>query len=57
MPCLDKVHANESMMGDFVRVAKDQGVKAAVTLRDAPFNDYSQAPRDQQPRKKSELGA
>lgn len=41
---------------DFIRGAKDQGVKAAVTLRDAPSNDYSQAPKNRQPRKKSELG-
>jgi enoyl-CoA hydratase len=41
---------------EFVRVAKDHGVKEAVTRRDAPFNDYSQAPADQHPRKRSELG-
>ena len=56
-PILDGIMRNTPEGRDFVRVAKDQGVKAAVTLRDAPFNDYSRAPRDQQPRKKSELGA
>ena len=37
-------------------LAQDKGVKAAVTKRDAPFNDYSQAPKAQHPRKRSELG-
>lgn len=32
-----------------------QGVKAAVTKRDAPFGDYSQGRPEYQPRKKSEL--
>ena len=55
-PILDGIMRNTPEGREFVRVAKDQGVKAAVTRRDAPFNDYSQAPKDQQPRKKSELG-
>ncbi|MCB1675340.1 MAG: crotonase/enoyl-CoA hydratase family protein [Halioglobus sp.] len=55
-PILDGIMRNTPEGRDFVRVAKDQGIKAAVTMRDAPFNDYSQAPADQQPRKKSELG-
>ena len=54
-PILDGIMRNTPEGRDFVRVAKDQGVKAAVTMRDAPFNDYSQGPKDQQPRKKSEL--
>jgi hypothetical protein len=33
----------------------DEGVKAAVIKRDGPFNDYSQGPREDQPRKRSEL--
>jgi hypothetical protein len=33
-----------------------EGIKAAVTKRDAPFGDYSQGPAEDQPRKKSELG-
>ena len=40
---------------DFVRTAKDEGVKAAVTRRDGPFGDYSQAPADEQPRRRSAL--
>ena len=55
-PILDGIMRNTPEGRDFVRVAKDEGVKAAVTMRDAPFNDYSQAPQDQHPRKKSELG-
>lgn len=55
-PILDGIMRNTPEGRAFVRVAKDQGVKSAVTMRDAPFNDYSQGPRDQQPRKKSALG-
>ncbi len=55
-PILDGIMRNTPEGRDFVRVAKASGVKAAVTQRDAPFLDYSQAPLDQQPRKKSELG-
>ncbi len=55
-PILDGIMRNTPEGRDFVRVAKDEGVKAAVTMRDEPFNDYSQGPKDQQPRKKSELG-
>ncbi len=55
-PILDGIMRNTPEGRDFVRVAKDQGVKTAVTMRDAPFNDYSQGPKDQQPRRKSELG-
>ncbi len=54
-PILDGIMRNTPEGREFVRVAKDDGVKAAVTMRDAPFNDYSQGPKDQQPRKKSEL--
>lgn len=55
-PILDGIMRNTPEGRDFVRVAKEQGIKTAVTMRDAPFNDYSQAPKDQQPRKRSELG-
>ena len=40
----------------FVRVAMEQGVKAAVAERDGPFSDYSQGAPEDQPRKRSELG-
>ncbi len=54
-PILDGVMRNTPEGREFVRVAKSDGVKAAVTRRDGPFHDYSQGPKDQQPRKKSEL--
>ena len=40
---------------DFVRVAASDGVREVITRRDGPFGDYSQAPADQQPRKRSDL--
>lgn len=55
-PILDGIMRNTPEGREFVNVSKRDGVKAAVTLRDGPFNDYSQGPKDQQPRKKSELG-
>ena len=45
-PILDGLMRNTPEGRDFVRVAKDQGIKAAVTMRDAPFNEYSQAPKE-----------
>nr|MDJ0853407.1 enoyl-CoA hydratase [Myxococcota bacterium] len=41
---------------EFVRVAASEGVREAITRRDGPFGDYSQAPREEQPRRRSELG-
>ena len=55
-PILDGIMRNTPEGREFVKVAKRDGVKAAVTLRDGPFKDYSQGPHEQQPRKKSELG-
>lgn len=55
-PILDGIMRNTPEGREFVQLAKNDGIKAAVTKRDAPFNDYSQAPKDQHPRKKSELG-
>ncbi|MEJ7734014.1 MAG: hypothetical protein WKG00_33070 [Polyangiaceae bacterium] len=37
---------------DFVRQARDEGVRSAVARRDGPFGDYSQAPRQEQPRRR-----
>ena len=54
-PILDGIMRNTPEGREFVRVAKDDGVKAAVTMRDEPWHDYSQAPKDQRPRLKSEL--
>ena len=55
-PILDGIMRNTPEGREFVRVARDHGVKEAVTRRDAPFNDYSQGPKGRHPRKKSELG-
>lgn len=55
-PILDGIMRNTPEGRDFVRVAKNEGVKAAVRGRDAPFGDYSQGPVEAQPRKKSDLG-
>lgn len=55
-PILDGIMRNTPEGRQFVRTAKVQGVKAAVVGRDGPWGDYSQAPIDQRPRKKSDLG-
>jgi enoyl-CoA hydratase len=54
-PILDSVMRNTPDGRAFVRLARDQGVPAAVAVRDAPFGDYSQAPVDQRPRKRRRL--
>lgn len=54
-PILDGIMRNTSEGRDFVRLAGDQGVKAAVTKRDAPFGDYSQGEASEKPRRKSDL--
>lgn len=54
-PILDGVMRNTPEGRQFVRDARDQGVKAAVVKRDGPFRDYSQAPAEDQPRKRSAL--
>jgi len=55
-PILDGIMRNTPEGRDFVRVAAGEGVREAVTRRDGPFGDYSQGPREEQPRKRSELG-
>jgi enoyl-CoA hydratase/carnithine racemase len=55
-PILDGIMRNTPEGRQFVHLAATQGVKAAVTRRDGPFADYSQAPAEQQPSKRSELG-
>ena len=54
-PILDGAMRNTHEGREFVRVAMSEGVKAAVTKRDGPFGDYSQAPQAERPRKRSEL--
>ncbi len=54
-PILDGIMRNTPEGRGFVRVAQEEGVKAAVTMRDKPFNDYSQGPREEQPRLRSRI--
>ena len=48
-PILDGLMRNTPDALAFIDKAKAQGVRAAVTDRDGPFGDYSQAPPDEQP--------
>jgi enoyl-CoA hydratase len=50
-PVLDGFMRNIPEALRFVETAATQGVAAAVTQRDAPFGDYSQAPPLRQPRR------
>ena len=54
-PIIDSIMRNTPEGLEFVRVAATQGVKEAVARRDGPFGDYSQAPADEKPRKRSAL--
>jgi enoyl-CoA hydratase len=54
-PILDGAMRNTPEGREFVRVAREEGIKVAVEHRDGPFGDYSQAPPDQQPHKRSEV--
>jgi len=55
-PILDGIMRNTPEGREFVRVASSEGVREAIARRDGPFGDYSQAPREEQPRRRSELG-
>ena len=55
-PILDGIMRNTPEGREFVHVAAREGVAGAIEQRDGPFKDYSQAPRDEQPRRRSELG-
>ncbi len=55
-PILDGIMRNTPEGREFVRVAASDGVREAVERRDGPFGDYSQAPRNEQPKRRSELG-
>jgi len=50
-PVLDGFMRNTPDALHFVATAATKGVAAAVTERDGPFGDYSQAPREQQPKR------
>lgn len=48
-PIIDGIMRNTVESEEFVRVAKEQGVGAAVAMRDGPFGDYSQGGADDKP--------
>jgi enoyl-CoA hydratase len=48
-PILDGLMRNTPDAKEFIDLAREQGVRAAVARRDGPFGDYSQAPREEQP--------
>jgi enoyl-CoA hydratase len=52
-PILDGIMRNTPEGRTFVRTARDHGVKQAVAERDGPFGDYSQAPPEAQPQRRS----
>ena len=53
-PILDGIMRNTPEGREFVRVAASEGVKGAITKRDGPFQDYSQGPPEEQPKKRSQ---
>jgi enoyl-CoA hydratase len=55
-PILDGIMRNTPEGREFVHIAAQEGVTGAIERRDGPFGDYSQAPRAEQPRRRSELG-
>ena len=55
-PILDGIMRNTPEGREFVQVAASEGVASVIEKRDGPFGDYSQAPREEQPRRRSELG-
>lgn len=54
-PILDGIMRNTPEGRGFVHTAASEGVRGAVTKRDGPWGDYSQAPRELKPRKRSQL--
>jgi enoyl-CoA hydratase len=48
-PILDGLMRNTPEAAEFIELAEREGVGAAVTRRDGPFGDYSQAPADERP--------
>jgi len=48
-PILDGLMRNTPDAIDFIRLAEKQGVRAAISERDGPFGDYSQAEEDERP--------
>ena len=54
-PVLDGIMRNTPEGRGFVQTSMEKGVRTAVTERDGPFGDYSQAPPERKPRRKSQL--
>jgi enoyl-CoA hydratase len=48
-PILDGLMRNTPDAKQFIGIAREHGVRAAVAKRDGPFGDYSQAGKDDQP--------
>jgi enoyl-CoA hydratase len=48
-PILDGLMRNTPDAHEFIQIAEREGVGAAVSRRDSPFGDYSQAPASEQP--------
>ena len=48
-PILDGLMRNTPDAAEFIELAEQEGVGAAVSRRDGPFGDYSQAPAGEQP--------
>ena len=49
-PVFDSVMRNTHEAHEFVRVAKQDGVGAAIAMRDGPFGDYSQGGEEMKPK-------
>lgn len=49
-PVFDSVMRNTHEAHEFVRVAKEEGVGAAIARRDGPFGDYSQGGEEMKPK-------
>lgn len=54
-PILDGIMRNTPEGREFVHLAARESVRGAIERRDGPFGDYSQAPIEEQPRKRSAL--
>lgn len=48
-PILDGLMRNTPDAKRFITIAEEQGVAAVIAARDAPFGDYSAAPKEEQP--------
>jgi enoyl-CoA hydratase len=56
-PILDGIMRNTPEGRDFIRHARTNGVRSAITNRDAPFGDYSQGSKESQPRRRRDGSA